>query len=153
MRVATEALESVRSCLPSLLSVVCSKDSQDTEAQDDDDAGLCLLRHLNLPDHGYRHEGVEPVGKNGHDAECVSAAHDLAWRSALEVLDGEVPLRLDGVALEQVPEERDEGPDGDDAHADPENPLIPSLHRQTEEKGGDAKLDEHHVQRVRWDVE
>ena len=107
------------------------KNSQDTEAQDDDDAGFRLLRHLNLPHHGYRQEGVEPVGKNGHDAECIGAAHDLSCRGALEVLDGEIPLRLDGVALEQIPEERGEGPDGDDGHADPENPHIPSLHRQT----------------------
>ncbi len=51
-----------------------------------------------------------------------------------------VPLRLNGTALKDIPEEYDETPNSDDDNADPQYPFISILSGQTKEEEANAQL-------------
>ena len=75
---------------------------------------------------------VEPVAQDAHDAQCIRRRDNLVHLDALRSLDCVVPLRFNGVALEDVPEEEYDAPDCHDGERAPERVAVDLLDGEAE---------------------
>ena len=119
--------------------------SQNTEGENEGNGDFFLCCHLDGPDHRNWHDGVHPISDDGQNGDRVRCSDEGIPGHTFGVLDGEIPLRLHGRALEDFEEEDGEGPDRYDYHADFQGPSVAFLGCNPEEEDCDAELNKHHI--------